>query len=276
MSLVLTRNQFLRQHWRLLRKRDPESSPIWEKSFLPKTLRSPKLYGWYHNSPYAQWNNYSYFALEKRTLRESVAQLCFKRPETSRFAELLKLAEISVLREISDQGPYTVFAPSNAALSRLPGGWESSFAHFQASPASLRKFLRMHIVRGNRRVRSARTLQTSDPYVNLEGKKLTFTLETKRVDEDLRKLRYTVRLAGSSLEHAEIADYDFRTHNGYVSVINGLLGFAKADLKAREDTRVGATGKGALKSKPLKGGLNVKKRGAKSKMAARSPRTNLA
>ena len=231
MSLVLTRNQYQRQHLKVLRKRDPESGPTWEKFFLPKTLRSPKLYGWYHNSPYAQWNNYSYFALEKRTLSHTVAQLCFKRPEVSRFSDLLKLAEISVLREISDQGPYTLFVPSNAALGRLPGGWDGAFAHFKSDAVSLRKFLRSHIVRGNRRVRSVRTLQISDPYVNLEGKTLAFTLQTVDVDRDLRKLRYGVKLAGSSLEEAEISQYDFRAHNGYVSIIEGVLGFTPADLR---------------------------------------------
>ena len=238
MSLVLTRNTYLRQHWRTLRTRDPESGPIWEKSYLPKTLRSPKLYGWYHNGPYAQWNNYSYFALEKRTLRDTVAQICFKRPEISRFSDLLKLAEVSVLREISDQGPYTLFVPSNAALDRLPGSWESALRHFEQNPASLRRFLRNHVVRGNRRVRATQTLQESDPYLNLEGVKLAFKLRTinalpaaiGRIDA----LEYSVKLHGSSLPSATVGDYDFRAHNGYVSIINGILGFSQDDKKPRK------------------------------------------
>ena len=235
MSLVLTRNQYLRQHWRVLRGNDPESSPIWEKSILPKTLRSPKLYGWYHNSPYAQWNNYSYYALEKRTLKDTVAQMCFRRSELSKFCELLKIAEISVLREISDQGPYTIFAPSNSALERLPGGWDSISRYFRTNPVQVRKFLRMHILRGNRRVRASRTLQISDPYKNLENKNLLFSMCLKSIlpadfSGNINRIQYAVQLDGSSLPLAPICDFDFRAHNGYVTVIDGILGFSKSDL----------------------------------------------
>lgn len=232
MSLLLTRNQYVKNHWRVLRAHDPESSPHWEKSYLPKTLRSPKLYGWYHNSPYAQWNNYSFFALEKQTLRETVAQICFRRSEISRFSELLKIAEISVLREISDQGPYTVFAPSDSALGRLPGGWEAALRNFRSNPGQLRKFLRMHILRGNRRVRG----QEISDQKNLENKKIIFTAASAAILPEnfvgnFKRIQYSVQLAGSALPLAPVRDFDFRAHNGYVSIIDGILGYAKGDLQ---------------------------------------------
>jgi uncharacterized surface protein with fasciclin (FAS1) repeats len=151
----------------------------------------------------------------------------------SRFSDLLKLAEVSVLREISDQGPYTLFVPSNDSLERLPGGWEGAVGHFKQNPASLRKFLRTHIVRGRRRVRSTRSLQVSDPYVNLEGVKLAFDSRminaVPSVIGDVPAIQYSVKLHGSSLPSAIVGDYDFRAHNGYVSIINGVLGFSSKD-----------------------------------------------
>ena len=260
MSLVLTRNSYLRNHLPRLRHIDPESSPHWEKYYLPKTLRSPKLYGWYHNNPYAQWNNYSHFALNARTLTHTVAQQIFKAPHLSRFSEILRLAESSVLAEISSQGPFTIFAPTNEALlsfagKNLPKSSTAIGTRLSESNSKKRKIPSASSASKGRQNRPRDNLNDWDKFVadlkgnpiklqnflrrhickgnrkiravrsggevlTLEGNKLNFKLKT--VDA-MGGVGGKVPTLKYSVGGVEIGDYDFRCSNGLVHFLGGVL-----------------------------------------------------
>jgi uncharacterized surface protein with fasciclin (FAS1) repeats len=221
-SLVLTRNSALRNRYKELRKIDPESGNQWEKYYLPKTERDSKLYGWYHNQPYHNWNNKAYYAFSRATLRATVVSHVFMEHRLSRFAELLRMSENSVLHELSTPGPWTVFAPVNSAFDRLIGGWEDFRMEADAKPLQLRRFLRQHASRGIHKLRGDHTFSSS--FTSLENASYRINIFGSFEDNDRR---LEVHLVDSAIPPAAVESYDNRTSNGYVHVIDSVLGFSK-------------------------------------------------
>ena len=229
MSLVLTRNQSLLHSWRHLRRVEPESGPQWEKSYMHKVARSPKLYGWYHNWPYAQWNNLAWFQ-GKSVLRDTVASEVFKYSDLSRFAELLKMAETSVLHELSTTGPWTVFAPKNCAFDKVRGGWPAFLEKVIQDPLALRRFLRAHATRGRFGIRGLSWKEDRRPHrmkkdtctklSNLEGSGLKLSISGSF---EMNNRKVLLALASDPENKVIVNEYDRRTHNGYLHLMDGLL-----------------------------------------------------
>jgi len=226
MSLVLTRNAALRRRWGDLQRIDPESGTQWEKFYLPKTDRDPKLYGWYHNSPYHGWNNKAFYAFDKFPVRESVIARVLNEKRLSRFAELLTFSQSSVLHELSTPGPWTLFAPVNSAFDRIRGGWESFRDEAHENPTRLHSFLRRHAGIGSHKLRFCATRQNR--VASVAG-----VLYNVRVSGSFEKNDRCIRvnLADSSLSAAEVIDYDIRTSNGYVHVVDSVLGYSLIDKR---------------------------------------------
>ena len=211
MSLFLTKNASLLHRWRHLKGVDPESGSLWEKKFLPKTSRGDKLYGFFHNSPYSNWNNKSYFAFETPVLRDTVVSEVYKHPVMSRFGELLKLCEASVLHQLSTPGPWTLFAPANTAFDNIEGGWETFFQHAKEQPVGLSKLLRNHAVQGRTLVRHLRKpLRISA----ISGKHLILDVSGSFENSDR-----TISIDGNG----RLMSYDRRAHNGFINLIDRLL-----------------------------------------------------
>jgi uncharacterized surface protein with fasciclin (FAS1) repeats len=213
MSLVLTRNAALLHRWRHLKGVDPESGSQWEKQFLPKTARSLKLYGFYHNSPYSNWNNKAYFAFETPVLRDTIVSEVFKHRELSRFSELLKLCESSVLHQLSTPGPWTLFAPVNSAFDAIEGGWSKFLEHARQNPIGLASFLTKHAVRGKSKI-SDLSRRKSSSLSSLDGSKLAIKVNGSFENSD-RSI--------SIGRNAKVISYDRRAHNGYINLIDGIL-----------------------------------------------------
>jgi len=119
------------------------------------------------------------------------------------FKTLLKALEVTDLTgTLSGQGhgPFTVFAPTDAAFARLPAGTLESLL---ANPAELKKILLYHVVPGE--YRAAQVVAASTlPTVN--GQDLTITAT-----------------GGAKVNDANIVATDVLARNGVIHVIDTVL-----------------------------------------------------
>jgi len=78
-------------------------------------------------------------AEEYGTVGEALADM----PELSTFNHLVRRADVIVV--LDKEGPYTVFAPTNAAFDRLP---ENAIGSMVNEPGRLEAVMRYHVVTG--------------------------------------------------------------------------------------------------------------------------------
>jgi len=215
MSSVLTRNMNLRDSWKTLRRVEPESGTQWEKRYLPKTERDTRLYGWYHNSPFHNWNNKSFFAFRNRNFSETVLSQIFQVNKLSRFSKLISLSESVILQELSTSGPWTVFAPTNCYFDNLVGGWDGFCTTAVKSPAAVHRFLRGHVCAG---IVSIGQMQESDSkIVNSGGVEINITTCGSFEDDDRRII------ASAGNYTAELRRYNMPAKNGIVHLVDSAL-----------------------------------------------------
>ena len=123
-------------------------------------------------------------------------------PQFTTLLSLLKQAKLA--GALTARGPYTVFAPTNAAFKKLPA---ATLNAVKTDPALLKKVLLYHVVKGD--VRAAQVAK-------LDGKSAK-TLEGQRVSIDVRGgsvfLNNTVRVTKT----------DVLATNGVIHVINTVL-----------------------------------------------------
>jgi len=168
---------------------------------------------------------------------KNVIELAMSIPELSSFVAVLKSTNITSLLEAT--GPFTIFAPTNAALagrSRL------------YSPKLLQAVLRYHVIAG-------KTLYSKD----LKANQAVATLEGKTVD--ITKLGGQVILNptwdGGYWEHAVVISADNAATNGVVHIIDtmihpittvdpiGVIAYTLPDFSTM-DTLLGAAGLGQM------------------------------
>jgi uncharacterized surface protein with fasciclin (FAS1) repeats len=118
------------------------------------------------------------------------------------FKTLIKLAQAAGLAGVLEgKGPYTVFAPTDAAFARLPKATVSSLEHHRAA---LRNVLLYHVLQG--RVTASQLVKL--PFVRtLEGQSLP-----------VRVKNGTVTVGGVKVIKANVA-----ASNGVIHVIDGVL-----------------------------------------------------
>lgn len=122
---------------------------------------------------------------------------------------LLKLLNASgLLEQAYGKGPYTVFAPTNAAFSELPDG-ELNELLLPSSRKRLIQFLAYHVVKGRL---TSDQLKDGQALTNLSGR--TLTVHKQGNDITIKDGRGTV---------AEVLQADIRATNGVVYSINRVL-----------------------------------------------------
>ncbi|MDN7025938.1 fasciclin domain-containing protein [Methanoculleus sp. FWC-SCC1] len=102
---------------------------------------------------------------------------------------------------LSAEGPYTVFAPTNAAFDELPDG---VLEDLLANPDELANVLTYHVVEG---------IYCADDLADID------TLTTVQGDE----IRITVTDGGVMVNDAMVIDANIDASNGVVHVIDGVL-----------------------------------------------------
>ena len=129
--------------------------------------------------------------------------------KSANHSTLLQLLRASgLLKQAEDKGPYTVFAPTNAAFSELPDG-ELSELLLPASKQRLIQFLAYHVVKG--RLTSDR-LKDGQSLMNLTGQILVVHKQGNAMT--VKDGRGTV---------AEVLQADVRATNGVVYSVNRVL-----------------------------------------------------
>ena len=133
---------------------------------------------------------------------QNITKTAASLPQFSTLVSLLTQAKLA--GTLTAKGPYTVFAPTNAAFKKLP---PATLAAVKSDPALLKKVLLYHVVKGD--VRAAQV-------VKLNGKSAR-TLEGQRVSINVRGgkvfLNNTVRVTKT----------DVLATNGVIHVINKVL-----------------------------------------------------
>ena len=109
---------------------------------------------------------------------------------------------------LKGKGPFTVFAPTDDAFSKLPAGTFESLLKPE-NKDKLVKILTYHVVPGNNDAKAVMSMSTAK---TVEGGKLTFT-------EDMGKIKITDEKGGT----AWITTADVFQSNGVAHVIDTVL-----------------------------------------------------
>jgi uncharacterized surface protein with fasciclin (FAS1) repeats len=116
---------------------------------------------------------------------------------------------------LKGKGPFTVFAPTNAAFNKLPAGTVESLLKPE-NKAKLAKILTYHVVSGNVNaaavVAAIKSGNGKAELTTVSGGKLTATMEMGKV-----------KLTDESGNSAFVTAADLKGSNGVVHVIDGVL-----------------------------------------------------
>eukprot|EP00931_Biecheleriopsis_adriatica_P004387 TRINITY_DN106065_c0_g1_i1.p1 TRINITY_DN106065_c0_g1~~TRINITY_DN106065_c0_g1_i1.p1 ORF type:complete len:227 (-),score=32.13 TRINITY_DN106065_c0_g1_i1:125-745(-) len=176
-----------------IRKRKPELSPV--------------IYGWHHNSPWSKYNNFAWFWSEKRPIRKTVVNHVQKVSQSRMFGQVLD-ASPSVLQELSQEGPYTLFCPNNFAMDLIrESAWEKLWEEEKAT------FLRHHAVRGKWGIADLVAAQGGNQLMSLAEQPLSVS-----VTGSLETMDREVQIDGAAVTKANI-----RCWNGYVHIVDRPL-----------------------------------------------------
>jgi uncharacterized surface protein with fasciclin (FAS1) repeats len=130
---------------------------------------------------------------------KNIVETAAANPKFSTLVSLIKKA--GLVGVLSGKANYTVFAPTNAAFSKVP---KKTLNELGKDKAMLKKVLLYHVLPG--KVPAAKVLKTKSAKT-AEGSKVTFS----------------VRGDNAFVNEAKIIKTDVRCSNGILHVINGVL-----------------------------------------------------
>jgi uncharacterized surface protein with fasciclin (FAS1) repeats len=138
---------------------------------------------------------------------QSIVQIASANPEFSTLVSLVQKA--GLVEAISAPGPFTVFAPTNAAFAKLASAAPATYAAVLADPALLAKVLTYHVVAGD--IKSGQAVaaaQQNGTVQALEGEPISLSLKDGKLT-----------LNGS----AAVVTADVRATNGVIHVIDTVI-----------------------------------------------------
>ncbi|UVI38346.1 fasciclin domain-containing protein [Qipengyuania spongiae] len=136
--------------------------------------------------------------------------------QASNLTTLVTAVQAAGLAEtLSGPGPFTVFAPTNAAFDKVPAATRTSLMQ-PANRAMLRDVLTYHVVPG--------TLTAADLMQRIRAGNGTATLTTVEGGQlTLRMMGDRIMISGMNGSTAHVTQGDVRQSNGVVHVIDGVL-----------------------------------------------------
>lgn len=136
--------------------------------------------------------------------------------QASNLTTLVTAVQAAGLAEtLSGTGPFTVFAPTNAAFEKVPAATRTSLMQ-PANRAMLRDVLTYHVVPG--------TLTAADLMQRIRVGNGTATLTTVEGGQlTLRMMGDRIMISGMNGSTAHVTQGDVRQSNGVVHVIDGVL-----------------------------------------------------
>lgn len=149
---------------------------------------------------------------ESFTPTDDVARVLLSNTDYSTAAAAVKTAGLDTV--LKTGGPYTIFAPNNAAFNKLPAG---TLEGLTKDPAKLSAFLKGHIVTGRySKADIIKTLTAGKGKANLttiDGQTLALSVSPNK----------TLQLTNAAGVSAEVSLYDLIGTNGVVNGINAVL-----------------------------------------------------
>ena len=119
-----------------------------------------------------------------------------------RFATLVQAVEAADLVEtLQQEGPYTVFAPTDEAFDQLPDG---ALEDLLDDPQQLREVLWYHVVEGEV---TAEDLSDGDTPATVQGENLDVSIDGEHV----------------TINDASVVEADIEASNGVIHAIDGVL-----------------------------------------------------
>ncbi len=134
------------------------------------------------------------------TASKTIVDVAAGNPSFTTLVKAIKAADL--VTALSSPGPYTVFAPTNAAFNKLPKGTLEKLLRPENKTALIR-ILNYHVVRGN--ITSA--LIKTGKVKTLAGPSLNVTVSSKQVN----------------VNSAKVTKADIKTSNGVIHVIDTVL-----------------------------------------------------
>ncbi len=144
---------------------------------------------------------------------KDVVDIAIGSPDHTTLVAAVKAADL--VATLKSKGPFTVFAPTNAAFDKLPAGTVTNLLKPE-SKAQLAKILTYHVVSGNLDaaavVAAVKGGNGKAVVTTVSGGKLTVTLDKEKV-----------KLTDESGNSAYVIVADLKGSNGVVHVIDGVV-----------------------------------------------------
>ncbi len=144
---------------------------------------------------------------------KDVVDIAISSPDHTTLVAAVKAADL--VATLKGAGPFTVFAPTNAAFDKLPAGTVTNLLKPE-NKAQLVKILTYHVVAGNLDaaavVAAVKAGKGKAVVTTVSGGKLTVTLEKDKV-----------KLTDESGKSAYVVTADLKGSNGVVHVIDGVV-----------------------------------------------------
>ena len=131
--------------------------------------------------------------------KQNIVQVAASNPQFSTLVSLVKKA--GLVKTLSGKGPFTVFAPTNAAFAKVP---KATLAALAKDPAQLKAVLTYHVVPGKVTAAKVVTLTSA---TTVQGQPVAISVMGKTV----------------KVNDAKVPKTDIMASNGVIHVINSVL-----------------------------------------------------
>lgn len=203
---------YMRLHNRkTARQYSAEYGKVWTKEIIPRTEQDVQLYGWFHNYPYHNQNDLTWWA-DRRRPRHTLANYALRSSSCSIFASLMQSHEESIIHQLSLGGGTTLLLPTDAAFSKI------DLKRLESDPIACKSFLLNHVVLGELSVRTIAQRCKSGPGVGpktvsiktVSGRVLTVSI-TGSLSTGDRKVLFNT---------AQVLTHGIKCSNGVVFVLD--------------------------------------------------------
>ena len=133
------------------------------------------------------------------TQKQNIVQVAASNPQFSTLVSLVKKA--GLVKVLSGKGPFTVFAPTNAAFAKVP---KATLTALGNDPAQLKAVLTYHVVPG--KVTAAKVVKLTSA-TTVQGQPVAIAVKGKTV----------------KINNAKVVKADIMASNGVIHVINSVL-----------------------------------------------------
>lgn len=144
---------------------------------------------------------------------QTISDLLAASDELSMLAELVKRAGLDA--DLAGEGPFTVFAPSNEAVSLID---DETMQSYSDNPELLRELLLAHVISGS--AIKAQDVSDMSVWATANGTEIQF-----QVMED----------GSVSVEGAKVVTADIEADNGVVHIIDRVLSASAAEQEAEDE-----------------------------------------